>query len=54
MSHQTERRPATAKEIRLFESIKGSLPSGERLQVFISIENGVRVRAFFLEPATVH
>lgn len=55
MSHQTEQqRPATAKEIRLFESIKGSLPPGERLHVLVSIDNGVRVRGFFLEPEIVH
>lgn len=54
MSSRTERRPATAKEIRMFEMLKGPVPPGERLHVIVVIDGGVRGRGFFLQPETVH
>jgi hypothetical protein len=46
-------RPATRAERRLFESVKGRIPPGEKLFVTVAIENGLRIRMFYFEP-TLH
>ncbi|WP_271673198.1 hypothetical protein [Bradyrhizobium sp. CCBAU 51627] len=51
---QTEVRPATAKEIRMFERLKGPVPEGEQLRIHVAFENGARIRFFVLEPTGVH
>ncbi len=47
------RRPATRAERRMFEAVKGRIPTDEKLFVAVAFENGLRIRMFYFEP-TLH
>jgi hypothetical protein len=46
-------RPATRSERRMFEAVKGRIPTGEKLFVTVAIESGLRIRMFYFGP-TLH